>query len=96
MEETDPGSAGQFWLNAANLYSIASYPHLKGDELSEQAEVLSNRAYEEAAKYLPYTLKELTFPISDGGSLSGFLHMPTVGSAPFPTVLMRWSRYVTK
>ncbi|HEB5885863.1 TPA: esterase FrsA, partial [Yersinia enterocolitica] len=88
MEEADPMNAGQYWLNAANLYSIAGYPHLKGDELAEQVEVLSNRAYEEAAKHLPYTLKELSFDISDGGTLTGFLHMPTIGSAPFPTVLM--------
>lgn len=88
MEEADPMNAGQYWLSAANLYSIASYPHLKGDELAEQVEVLSNRAYEAAAEHLPYTLKKLDFAISDGGTLSGFLHMPTVGSAPFPTVLI--------
>ncbi|AKA39426.1 esterase FrsA [Yersinia ruckeri] len=88
MEETDPQNAGQYWLNAANMYSIAGYPHLRGDELAEQAEILSNRAYEEAAKHLPYTLKALSFPIQDGGTLTGFLHMPTIGCAPFPTVLM--------
>ena len=50
--------------------------------------MLSNRVYEAAAEHLPYTLKELTLPISDGGTLTGFLHMPTVGIAPFPAVLM--------
>ncbi|RLM18494.1 fermentation/respiration switch protein [Brenneria alni] len=79
---------GQYWLNAANLYSIAAYPHLKGDELAEQAQTLANRAYEEAAKYLSYELKELTFPIEGGGSLTGFLHLPHEGKAPFPTILM--------
>ncbi|QKO15101.1 Esterase FrsA [Dickeya solani] len=58
--------AGQCWLNAANLYSIAAYPHLKGDELAEQAQTLANRAYEEAAVQLSYELKTLTFPIEGG------------------------------
>ncbi|MDX5629830.1 MULTISPECIES: esterase FrsA [unclassified Brenneria] len=91
QQVTDDGDAqqnGRYWLNAANLYSIAAYPHIKGDELAEQAQTLANRAYEEAAKYLPYELKELTFPIEGGGSLTGFLHLPHKGEAPFPTILM--------
>ena len=88
LEQKDPLVGGQYWLNAANLYSIAGYPHLKGDELAEQAEVLSNRAYEEAALLLPYQLKELEFAIEGGTSITGFLHMPDNGQAPYPTVLM--------
>lgn len=81
-------NAGQYWLNAANFYSIAGYPHIKGDELAEQAEVLSNRAYEETAKFLPYELKKLDFVIQDGGTVTGFLHLPVTGNGPFPTVLV--------
>lgn len=88
VEQQDPLLGGQYWLNAANFYSIAGYPHLKGDELAEQAEVLSNRAYEEAALLLPYQLKELSFNIEGGSPITGFLHMPDNGKAPFPTVLM--------
>ncbi|MFC3394711.1 esterase FrsA [Brenneria rubrifaciens] len=88
MDGTDDAQNGQWWLNAANLYSIAAYPYIKGDELAEQAQTLANRAYEEAAKYLPYELKELSFPIQGGGSLIGFLHLPQSGKAPFPTILM--------
>ncbi|MBB1214056.1 alpha/beta hydrolase, partial [Klebsiella pneumoniae] len=84
----DPLLGGEYWLKAASLYSIAGYPHLKGDELAEQAEMLANRAYEEAALLLPYQLKELEFRIEGGGSVTGFLHMPEKGEAPFPTVLM--------
>lgn len=79
---------GRCWLNAANLYSIAAYPHLKGDELAEQAQTLANRAYEEAAGHLSYELKTLAFPVDGGGSLTGFLHLPSQGKAPFPTVLL--------
>ncbi|WGL77663.1 esterase FrsA [Serratia marcescens] len=87
-EQQEPLLGGEYWLKAASLYSIAGYPHLKGDELAEQAEMLANRAYEEAALLLPYQLKELEFRIEGGGSVTGFLHMPEKGEAPFPTVLM--------
>lgn len=80
--------AGKYWLHAANLYSIAAYPYLKGDALAEQAQVLASRAYEEAAPRLPGSLRELSFPIAGGGAVTGFLHMPQQGSGPFPTVLM--------
>ena len=36
-EQQDPLLGGEYWLKAASLYSIAGYPHLKGDELAEQA-----------------------------------------------------------
>lgn len=88
IEQADPLLGGKYWLNASNFYSIAGYPHLKGDELAEQAETLANRAYEQAALLLPYQLKELTFNIEGGSPITGFLHMPDNGSAPFPTVLM--------
>ncbi|MGM3175679.1 esterase FrsA [Dickeya lacustris] len=80
--------AGQCWLKAANLYSIAAYPHLKGDELADQAQTLANRAYEEAAAHLSYELKTLTFPIEGGGQLTAFLHLPAQGQAPYPTVML--------
>ncbi|MCX0498926.1 esterase FrsA [Erwinia billingiae] len=85
--ETD-AEAGQCWLHAANLYGIAGYPHLKGDELAEQAQVLANRAYEEATPRLSGELKELEFAIPGGSPIFGFLHMPPGVSAPYPTVLL--------
>lgn len=80
--------AGSQWLQAANLYSIAAYPYLKGDALSEQAQVMSNRAYEQAAGRLTGSLRQVSFPLSEGGSIAGFLHMPQNGDGPFPTVLV--------
>ncbi|MBP2169964.1 esterase FrsA [Erwinia toletana] len=88
MEATDDLTAGENWLHAANLYSIASYPHIKGDELADQAQLLANRAYEEAAPRLAGELKELAFTIADVGVISGFLHMPKQVAAPYPTVIM--------
>ncbi|HCQ9313785.1 TPA: esterase FrsA [Klebsiella pneumoniae] len=86
-QEADPLLSGRHWLHASNLYSIAAYPHIKGDELAEQAQALANRAYEEAAQRLPGSLRELEFTIPGGSLITGFLHMPK-GEGPFPTVLM--------
>ncbi|MFK3663103.1 esterase FrsA [Scandinavium sp. NPDC088450] len=86
-QEQDDTLSGRHWLHASNLYSIAAYPHLKGDELAEQAQALANRAFEEAANRLPGSMRELEFTIPGGASVSGFLHMPP-GEGPFPTVLM--------
>lgn len=46
------------WLRAANLYSIAAYPFIKGDELADQAIVLACKAYDSAAKFSQYQLKK--------------------------------------
>lgn len=63
LPETDPERSGRYWLHASTLYNIAAYPHLKGDDLAEQAQALSNRAYEEAAQRLPGTLREMEFSV---------------------------------
>lgn len=86
--ESDEEKIGKYWLKAANLYSIAAYPYLKGDALAEQAQALAIRAYEEAIPRLPGDLRELSFPIEGGGTVTGFLHMPPGSEGPFPTVLM--------
>ncbi|EKK5270700.1 esterase FrsA [Cronobacter dublinensis] len=87
-QETDEQAIGKAWLMASTLYSIAAYPHLKGDVLAEQAQALANRAYEEAATRLSGELRELTFAIPGGASINGFLHLPKGGQGPFPTVLI--------
>jgi len=88
MQASDDLDAGECWLHAANLYSIAGYPHIKGDELAEQAQTLANRAYEEATPRLSGELKELEFAIPGTSSVAGFLHMPQQASAPYPTVML--------
>ena len=50
--------------------------------------MLANRAYEEATRRLPGELESLTFPVSGGSPVTGFLHMPAQASAPYPTVML--------
>ncbi len=87
-QQQDEVLCGKQWLMAANLYSIAAYPHLKGDELADQAQVLANRAYEEAALRLSGGLRKLEFPVAGSGTITGFLHMPKGVEGPLPTVLL--------
>jgi esterase FrsA len=86
-EQSDALLAGQYWLKAANLYSIASYPHLQGDTLAEQAEVLANKAYDEAFTRLPYARKAIEFEVK-GGKLTAMLHLPDITKGPYPTVML--------
>ncbi|MFP1455092.1 alpha/beta hydrolase [Escherichia coli] len=68
---------------------LAAYPHLKGDDLAEQAQALSNRAYEEAAQRLPGTMRQMEFTVPGGAPITGFLHMPK-GDGPFPDSINVW------
>ena len=53
QQQQDSALAGQYWLHAANLFSVGAYPHLSGDELADQAQLLGYRAYEQAPASYP-------------------------------------------
>ncbi|WP_340611209.1 esterase FrsA [Xenorhabdus bharatensis] len=80
--------ASQCWLKASMLYNIAAYPHLHGDELADQAVVLANKAYENAAHFSDYQLKKLKFQLEDGKTVTGLLHIPPGVQEPCPTILV--------
>jgi len=50
--------------------------------------VLANKAFEQSALHSPYQLKEIDFAIEGGSAITGFLHLPNEGKAPFPTVMV--------
>lgn len=75
-QQGDRHGARKAYLRAARYYSIASYPHLKGDELAEQAQLQGNQAYREAGHLMPVPLKILDIPFRDK-SINGYLHLPT-------------------
>ena len=77
LEQADDLSgARKAYLRATRYYSIASYPHLKGDELAEQAQLQGNQAYREAGRLMPIPLKILAIPFRDK-EINGYLHLPT-------------------
>jgi len=68
--------AKQAYYLASQFYSVASYPHLKGDELSIQAQVLAFNSYRESAKYNhKMILKEIKIPFQ-GKDVTCYLHLP--------------------
>ncbi len=76
VKEGNKVKAKEAYYTASQFYSVASYPHLKGDELSIQAQVLAFNNYREAFKYNDNAqLKEIKVPFK-GKQISCFLHLP--------------------
>ena len=68
--------AKEAYYNASQFYSIASYPHLKTDELSIQAQLLAFKNYRESFNYNNNViLKEIKVPFK-GKEVTCFLHLP--------------------
>lgn len=80
--------ASEAWLHAANLYSLGAYPFIKGDELASQAVLLACKAYDSAAQFSRYNLKKLSFKVDSNKEVCGFLHIPSTGQGPYPTVMV--------
>jgi esterase FrsA len=86
VEQGDSAAALKDLLRAVRYYSIASYPHLKNDELADQAQLLGNMAYREAGRLFKVPLKEIQVPFR-GKSIQGYLHLPTTDK-PVPLVIV--------
>lgn len=89
LASRDPARARRTLLAAARYFALASYPHLKGDPLSLQAQLLANQAYRQAGQLLPVPLKELSIPYH-GKEVQGYLHLPTLDKAS-PLVIVSGS-----
>lgn len=86
---SDQTEARAQFLAAARYFSLASYPHLRGDRLALQAQLLANQAYREAGRRLPVPLKELRIPFN-GKEVQGYLHLPA-SDRPLPLVIVSGS-----
>ena len=78
--------AAQMLLTASMYYSIAAYPHLKGDALAAQAELQANQSYREAMKYMPHCMKTIDVKY-EGKTFQAFIHMPRTDQL-LPTVVV--------
>ena len=68
--------ANQAYYQASQFYSVASYPHLKADELSIQAQLLAFNNYRESFKFNDrYILKVIKVPFQ-GKQIDCYLHLP--------------------
>ncbi len=88
VEQGEFGQARARFLRAANMYSIAKYPHLNRPE-DDAAYKAQLRAYEAAGKYFEQPL-EVVEIIVDDTAINGYLHLPAAASAdnPVPVVLI--------
>ncbi|GAM72978.1 fermentation/respiration switch protein [Vibrio ishigakensis] len=81
------GEEASLELYRASLYfSIAAYPHIRGDNLASQAQVLANKAYEEASEKSQYVFKQLKIP-HQGKTIEANLHLPHT-ERPLPVVIV--------
>ncbi|MDP0562318.1 MAG: alpha/beta hydrolase [Candidatus Endonucleobacter sp. (ex Gigantidas childressi)] len=68
--------AKKSYHQASQFYSIASYPHLKTDELSIQAQLLAFSNYRKSFEHNKNTLlKEIKVPCK-GKEIIYYLHLP--------------------
>lgn len=75
-QQGEKEKAKQAYYCASQFYSVASYPHLKGDDLSSQAQVLAFQNYRESFKFTDqYELKEINVPFQ-GKEVTCYLHLP--------------------
>ncbi|WP_375752935.1 esterase FrsA [Vibrio sp. HN007] len=70
------GDAASDELYTASLcFSLAGYPHLKGDNLALQAQSLASAAFEESMKCSRYTMRQISVPFK-GKKITANLHLP--------------------
>lgn len=86
LENNDPEQAAEQLLTASMYYSIAAYPHLKGDTLAAQAEVQANQAYRDAMEYLPHQIRTIDVKY-ENKTFQAFIHLPCTDKL-LPTVIV--------
>lgn len=80
--------AGLNFLKASSYYSIAAYPYLSNDTLADQATVFANKAYENAAKALPYQIEKIEVKLGKQ-TTQAILHLPDeIPSTPLPVIIV--------
>jgi len=84
--EMEGEEAADQLFSASLCFSIAGYPHLKGDNLALQAQVLANGAYIEGAKRTKYVVKQIEVPYKNKKILAN-LHLSNT-SKPQPVVIV--------
>ncbi len=81
-----PIDLASLWLKASTHYGIAAYPHLRGDDLAGQADVLAMQSYRQAMSILHQTIKTIEFDYK-GKAIQAYLHLPRTDK-PLPTVIV--------
>ena len=78
--------AAESFFKASLYFSIAGYPHIKGDNLATQAQLLANQAYDMAAKETTHRIEKIQVPY-EGKKITCYLHLPST-EKPLPVVIV--------
>ncbi|MDX1302420.1 esterase FrsA [Photobacterium sp.] len=73
-------------LSASMYYSVAAYPHIKGDTLAAQAEVKASQTYREAMALMPHQMKTIDVKY-EGKTFQAYIHLPRTDKL-LPTVIV--------
>lgn len=84
--EQESDAASNEFFSASLCFSLAGYPHLKGDSLALQAQSLATTAYDEAMKASRYIHKQIDVPYK-GKKIVANLHLPHT-ERPLPVVIL--------
>lgn len=87
LEQGEQSGARAALLRAANYYTIASYPHLRGDNFAHEAMLLANSCYREAGKLFAGPLHHLSCRHANH-DFSLYLHLPPEQQQPVPLVVV--------
>lgn len=86
LKEGKAEHAHELLLQASLLYTIAGYPHLRGDKLASDAHLLANQAYQLAGTLTQPKLEIIQIPYQ-GKQLQCYLHRPP-SEQPVPVVIV--------
>lgn len=86
-EEGQQEAAKQTLMRASLFYTIASYPHFRGDMLASDAHIQANRSYREAGELMGCPLRTLDIPVA-GKTLPCYLHIPEHAKDSMPLVIV--------
>ncbi|MDA9557929.1 esterase FrsA [Vibrio sp.] len=73
-------------FNSSLCFSIAGYPHIKGDNLALQSQVLAHKTYLQAIEATKHVVKTIEVPYK-GKRIQCFLHLPHT-ERPLPVVIV--------
>ncbi|MDP2533269.1 esterase FrsA [Photobacterium damselae subsp. piscicida] len=79
-------TAAELMFKSSIHYSIAAYPHIKGDELAAQAELHANQSYKEAIELRPHDMRTIDVKY-EGKTFQAFIHLPRTDKL-LPTVIV--------
>ncbi|MUK70929.1 esterase FrsA [Aliivibrio fischeri] len=84
--ELECDEAAEAYFKASLYFSVAGYPHIKGDNLAIQSQVLASQAYDMAAKQTSHRVEKILVPYQ-GRKITCYLHLPNT-EKPLPVVIV--------